>query len=531
MKWLGIALLMAFFSIPTAKAAYDCSVAYPGSDSISPFTYDACCYPNGGDTEPYQGIACRPEGQILMLNPTRCVDYTTILGVATSTRNLNRAGFNCQNGSVSSNCRSGYCMDKTTTCILRTGVACPLVLNRSDICPGGCGACNAGFVYCVANRPAPLLDDLAPLVGTTPACVAMKDGSTWVPNGGKTCADMGREVANPCTGECSACPAGKTLSGRTPGLCVEFGIRFIEIFADGFTNLGGNPLTFGGLTNVQSYAYGSIGKDPSTWLAPNNAGFFGKIFTEVDQADHLNWSSPTVPNPLQELIANNNYLFCDASYACPAPMICTAGFCNNPTGTGAAGQNCTTSSACNLGLDCVSGKCVNPDAGLTACTSNAGCTAPQTCVLGYCHNQNNGNGAACPTGLSNECAAGLICNANKICTVPDGAFAGLTGSTYDGNQTNYSTANNLCNASFRGSHVCSSIEIIKSNIANTPTLAGVTDIAWVNSAAPGNITPAISDCGGWTKNVNPYYGTVWNFTKQTAAIQPCFATKKFACCQ
>jgi len=100
-RFLFPLILLAFLFIPKAFAGlYDCTVTYPGSDILDPFTYDSCSYPQGGDSEPYQGISCRPEGEILRGgNPTSCVTKQSILDLADSARNQNRAGFNSFTGS------------------------------------------------------------------------------------------------------------------------------------------------------------------------------------------------------------------------------------------------------------------------------------------------------------------------------------------------------------------------------------------------------------------------------------------------
>jgi len=397
----------------------------------------------------------------------------------------------------------------------------------------------------VNDQPTNIPDEFG--VGTL-ACQAIDYGpGIGVQSSGSlgSCSAFGKDLANPCTGVCTDCSAGKTPSGRTLGACVSYATRFTEIFEDGFTYFGGKLLNLGGVTVNNAYSYGSFTDKPKSKL-PNDPYFYGDVFTEVDQADHLNWSSSTVPAILQGIIVNAGYQFCGAGNTCPVVgQICTAGICNNPTGTGAVGQNCTNSSSCNLGLLCDSKtlKCINPlspDNELVACTDNSQCAGQPngstSCVLGFCRNQGNGQGAACPTGLDSQCAAGLICNASLICvsaTDTTSRFVGVTSATYSGAQTDYKNADNLCSGAYAGSHVCWASEIVSSYLANVPTLTGVTDIAWVNASAPGNIYPLVNDCGGWSKNTadSEFYGTVWNFSKKSSAIQPCEALKKFACCK
>lgn len=115
-----------------------------------------------------------------------------------------------------------------------------------------------------------------------------------------------------------------------------------------------------------------------------------------------------------------------------------------------------------------------------------------------------------------------------------GMYVGKTAGTTDGNVGGYDTANDLCESAFSGSHICSTAEMVNSyNHMNVQSpINGETGIVWINSAAPGNISPAINDCKGWANNgLTPYYGTVWNFGIKVAAIQPCAVQLQFACCK
>jgi len=112
-----------------------------------------------------------------------------------------------------------------------------------------------------------------------------------------------------------------------------------------------------------------------------------------------------------------------------------------------------------------------------------------------------------------------------------GLYVGKTAAS-DGSIGGYMTANNMCNGVETHSHVCSPMEIINTYNHNASAVTGETDIVWVNAGAPGNIAPAVTDCKGWTNNSNnPYYGTVWNFSKKTPAIQPCGKSMPVACCK
>lgn len=108
------------------------------------------------------------------------------------------------------------------------------------------------------------------------------------------------------------------------------------------------------------------------------------------------------------------------------------------------------------------------------------------------------------------------------------------GTGTDGNVGGYDAANALCEGAFSGSHICSTAEMVNSYNHKTPQspINTASGIVWINSAAPGNIFPAINDCRGWTNNgLTPYYGTVWNFGLGGAAIQPCAVVMGFACCK
>ncbi|MBU1017805.1 hypothetical protein KKA33_02130 [Patescibacteria group bacterium] len=547
-RFLFPIILLAFLFIPKAFAgSYDCTVVYPGSDSTNPFTYDSCSYPQGGDTEPYQGISCRPEGEILRTGSvTSCVTKQSILDLATSARGQNRAGFNSFTGSISSSCRASYCKPSgSNVCEALTGNTCPVALNRQLVCPGGCGGCSEGYVYCVDDQPTGLLNELNPVVGTTPACQLEKDGSTFPANGGVSCADMGREVLNPCTGECTDCPAGKTPSGRTPNICINFAQRFLEIFADGFTSLGGKFINVGGVELAHVYSYGSI-TDLVDWenTQTDNPAFYGTVFTEVDQADHLNWASPSVPDVIQNMLTTNNYVLCDDVEDCEAGQVCTAGICNNPGSDGEEGDACTTSSGCNLGLVCDLGTntCVDlndPNNTLTECSENDDCLglgANYSCVNGYCHDQSNSAGDACVNDSS--CAAGLMC-VDLICVynnlfVPISYFmdvsANSTGDVAGGE--GYKSADALCDPTVvANSHVCTAEEVINAYVMDADTLTGKSGLAWINNGPPGYVKYVTNDCNGWTTNTSTIFGSVWSFDADASFITPCNQNIPFACCK
>jgi len=477
-------MALTIFFVPKAFAEYDCTVAYPGADSVSPFTYDACCYPAA--EEPYQGVYCRPDNAVVRKigsNPPVCSAYPDVLTLATSSRSLNRLGFNCFDGTINAQCRSGYCKNTSNSCVAISGVACPSNLYRLQICPGGCGACKEGYVYCVNNLPDNLPDETT---NPTLACELIKDGSTWGPNGGRTCAELGRDILNPCTGECTSCPTGKTLSGRYEGVCVTFGERFIEIFSDGLTWLGGVRKTI----PVELYAGGALNKmqavydyTPTTSITRQD-----DVYLKADIAGNLDWNNKDIPATVRKLI-DNNYTTCNignplgANADCPAGTFCgTNGLCY---GTVAENSTCINNSVCQYGL--------------------------------YCD----------PTG---HC----VKNASFY-----SLFTGFTPISYTGNLNNgatkgYGAADGLCNSAFASSHVCTSQEIMYSYSKNAMSTA--TGMAWVNNGAPGYIKSLSNDCSGWTSNYTATYGSVINIDKpgllaNSFYSQPCVTAYKFACCK
>jgi len=549
-KILNIVYLMAFtalaiFFVPKALAAYDCTVAYPGADSTSPFTYDSCCYSptSAPTTEPYQGLYCRPDNAVVRKagsNPPLCSAYTDVLTLATASRSGNKLGFNCFDGTINAQCRANYCKDSTNTCVAISGLACPGGLNRVQICPGGCGACKENYVYCVANLPANLPDET---VSPTLSCVLKKDGSTFAANGGKTCAELGRDVLNPCTGECTSCPTGKTPSGRYTGVCVTFGERFLEVFADGLTWLGGQAWDPNG--NGVADDFDKDGKAEMHAYDYSETGPTGlkDAFLKSDMSEVLNWNSSHLPPPLRWLL--NNYNLCTVDADCvKAGYLCSeGGLCYNPNdGLGFA---CVNDSDCDItkGLVCdpTTKKCALPTGtttGYTPCTLDTQCGAGGKCAAaGFCYMPINKD--PCATNSDCNFLEGYVCNLLTLkCEIPTPnvnltpQFVGVSAAAVNGNQGGYSAVDGICNTAYKGSHVCNSKEIINSYVIGATSLTGVIDIAWFNSAAPGNVTPAVNDCKGWANgSSNPFYANVWSFPLKSAGIRPCNSTNKFTCCK
>lgn len=116
----------------------------------------------------------------------------------------------------------------------------------------------------------------------------------------------------------------------------------------------------------------------------------------------------------------------------------------------------------------------------------------------------------------------------------------FSASSYDGVITNsgttgYEAADDICNAEFAGSHLCSSNEIGEYLVNNaTSTLSRTT--FWVKEYAPG-YTANANDCSGYTDNTSTYLGS---FGDNTGGVTPetlsfwltnCSVSKKLSCCQ
>jgi len=598
-----IIFIFPFVFFGSAYAAYDCTIQYSNTTTagasdlgLAPLQIggtaasdlDKCCY-----YADWKGQDCSAQfdatGKHKYTNRASgigCFTADEIINKAIDAKKVNLKMLQCDSNTSyfsPTNCRAGYCGDSgscqpgidcsTVTC------ACSTSTNRSPLCDGHCGSCKNDYVYC-KNDETGALTESSPGKNDADVCIAIKYGPKKADNSypsstedKESCQAKGLTLLNPCLGICG-CPEGKTLSGRDSVVgCIPYSQRFVQIFEDGLTLLGGKPMPISRkadgsaqLTLSNAYSYGSLNDKPANLADlkdPSKEGFYGRAFVEVDQADNLNWSSPTVPAVIQGMLAGAGYQFCGPGGTCPAStvggtsvqLICAAGLCVNPTigtkntnGSGVLGSICSSSSQCNLGLLCDTKTltCVNPASPqneLKACPNGDSDCALEangatSCVLGYCHNQAKGAGAACTSTSDKECAAGFICSASKICvlaTDTTARFVGLSETAVQGQQsttgTGYTTADSACNSAFQGSHVCFSSEIINSILASVPALNGVTASAWINAAAPGNTTPYVSDCAGWSTKAAGNWATLWNFTSKKAAIQACFVALKFACCQ
>ncbi|QQR83437.1 hypothetical protein IPJ72_06650 [Candidatus Peregrinibacteria bacterium] len=419
---------------------YDCPVNYTGATNIT--QYAGCVYPQGADSEPFKGVACQAEGDFLqVINgvPT-CSTAAQIEALVNLAKSTNRKSFNALTGSIGAECRTGYCtVSGTNACAITTGTACPSNLNRVTLCPGSCGGCTENAVYCVNNQPSTVPN------GSTAACQLRKNGSTFAANGGQSCEALGRAVANPCTGECTACAAGFTPSGRSGQRCVSTGERFAEIFTDGLNAFGGQSVLLGSLTIDNAFAYGTLG-DNRTTNSTNSTDYYGSTFLEADQADHLNWASTSVPGFIFHLAARDGLIACDQSGQCPSGQVCTAGLCNNPSAT--SGSACTNSSQCPLGFACTSGTCSdvrNPNGTLAACVEDNDCSGGRVCARGYCHSQTGGINNACAA--DQDCAGGLLCESGTNICRPNPYFTLTTGGggssvwNQNGSDINYTSGN------------------------------------------------------------------------------------------
>jgi hypothetical protein len=114
-----------------------------------------------------------------------------------------------------------------------------------------------------------------------------------------------------------------------------------------------------------------------------------------------------------------------------------------------------------------------------------------------------------------------------------GILMDVTTNSYDGNQTSYLIANDLCNAKVTGSHICSSAEIMNSIASNTGTITTYTGEAWIQDGPPG-YTASANDCQGWSQKGGTHLGRYWSFNPATGGkgfLTTCNVTLPFACCK
>lgn len=470
------------FLIPNAQAAYDC--AY----NVNEAALSDCCY-DGEDG--YQGIYCNPSEYIQKPGSDSPVCLTSadiLLGIAKDATDKGFTGFNCFNTNFDKNCNaSNLCyLSSGDECIVEpTNQACVDAYKVTN-CNNSCGVCIDGYASC---------GGACVEAGTVPVLQACTDsGRSSVCGGCGQCVD---DTKIYCSGvdQCitpkanSACLYGvNTCTGACESCPTGTTPSGKEIergcisYAERFTEIASYGLATFGYTS--SPAEGGQYDYSITGVVT----LMKDIYLKADVAETLNWNSSTLPPVIQDLISN----YYDT---------------------------------CNITSDCSS---------IQTC-SEGGICYTEGVIEGGCAN-------------SSDCALGYNCNANNVCSsgdesVGESYFAGLSSTAVDGDQGGYFTANAQCGA---GSHICTSKELIDSYVFGAASLNGVTGNAWINSAAPGNMFPAVNDCYGWTMGTwtydhdndagtteisSPFYGTMWSFDLSVSGIAACPSNFKFACCK
>lgn len=380
-KYFKLGLIITFFMmIPGVFAAkYDVPIQYTDvatdgkSDSkaaVSDALLENACF--AAQDEPFGGVACRPENQFLQQigSTVTCAKPADLKQLAESQQAKNRKSFNCFTNETSSECRTGWCSDAGNC--QRSIASCP-TSTRTDICPGGCGGCATGHVYCPDPNGKPQTPPLLmaqPKAPHYPANVPVCQLMDYSPDPGiqasdyvKSCAALGRGVANFCTGECTDCASGFTKSGRNQNQCIPFSQRFIEVLEDGLSALGG-PLLDG------KYDY-SAGHLATVFLRADEAlkadhalkadqatkadhALKADQATDADQAkvavlaDSLKWNSGKLPLSMKDLLVDD-YALCTSNIQCSSLRCADIGVCYSPGKT--SGQ-CINNSDCELGYEC-----------------------------------------------------------------------------------------------------------------------------------------------------------------------------------
>ncbi len=560
---LPITFLAVFF-VPNAFAAYECTIQYDSNQNLNgnnvsqpaattEALLNSCCYQ--AVDEPYSGVSCRPINKFLQKlgGAVVCETSVNLITKAESQQTNNRKTFNCFTGSTPNTCRAGWC-PSGGECEKDNGFSCPVGKNRVNICPGGCGSCNQDSVYCPSN----VSTDAGTCIGSlecssAPSCNLKKYGPGITnPNDANSCVNQGKDVANFCTGECTGCSAGYTESGRSQGACIPFAQRFIEIFDDGLTWLGGHIIDIDGDGSADDIDGDGIVEDNAYDYSPTGPTGLSDTYLKSDVAWNLDWSNPDLPPGIKWLLTNLHTCKIDAdcdSYgsgmSCSASGLCfTPGYtnysCNDNSdctkidasllcdtntnfcyysGGGSTAKTCSSDSECDWldGFVCTdAGKCGLPG-GISnnyyTCSTDANCSsygAGYKCSSnGYCYNPNDGDGYPCDSnsdcdwldGYTCQCdfGGGGECITTGVCKIPTpeadlfSKFVGLTGNT-NGNVGGYAATDALCSAAIVGSHVCSSEEMISSYRSKTAALIGITGSAWINNGPPGYILYPNNDC-------------------------------------
>ncbi len=114
-------------------------------------------------------------------------------------------------------------------------------------------------------------------------------------------------------------------------------------------------------------------------------------------------------------------------------------------------------------------------------------------------------------------------------------FAGVSVSTFTGNQGGYDSVNNICAGVDLDSHICTTEDILTIiNNGNISTIPTTTEGYWISNGPPG-YTANANDCAGFTTSSASFLGAVWykynTYPSGVGALAKCNSTKNFACCK
>ena len=114
-------------------------------------------------------------------------------------------------------------------------------------------------------------------------------------------------------------------------------------------------------------------------------------------------------------------------------------------------------------------------------------------------------------------------------------FAGVSVSTFTGNQGGYDSVNNICAGVDLDSHICTTEDILTIiNNGNISTIPTTTEGYWISNGPPG-YTANANDCAGFTTSSASFLGAVWykynTYPSGVGALTKCNSTKNFACCK
>lgn len=118
-----------------------------------------------------------------------------------------------------------------------------------------------------------------------------------------------------------------------------------------------------------------------------------------------------------------------------------------------------------------------------------------------------------------------------------GQYVGVSSSQSNGAVANgYEGANVFCSGTFSGSHVCTAMEMINTYNNDPGAIPSSTAQVWINNGPPGHDLTLANDCKGWSFNQaseggNNRFGSVWNFSSNSAKILSCNQSVAFACCK